>query len=71
MVLFIVGFAYAWSYLPGDGSDPVGEQTGKAHQILGTIIMGLAGLQVRFRKCGVTRWDVCGPDVTMGADCMD
>ena len=47
MVLFIVGFAYAWSYLPGGGIDPVGGETGKAHQILGTIIMALAGLQVR------------------------
>ena len=47
MVFFIVGFAYAWTYLPGPGNgEPTGGKVGKAHLLLGTIIMGLAGLQV-------------------------
>ena len=47
MVCFIVGFVYAWKYLPGVGNgDPTGAKVGLAHMYLGTIIMGLAGLQV-------------------------
>ena len=48
MVCFIVGFAYAWQYLPGPGNGPpTGGKIGKCHMILGTIVMGLAGLQAR------------------------
>jgi hypothetical protein len=47
MICFIVGFVYAWLYLPGVGNgDPIGGEVGKTHQVLGTIIIGLAGLQV-------------------------
>ena len=47
MVCFIVGFVYAWLYLPGSGNGPpTGGKVGQSHMILGTIIMGLAGLQV-------------------------
>ena len=47
MVCFIVGFVYAWLYLPGVGKgDPTGGKVGKAHLYLGTIVMGLAGMQV-------------------------
>ncbi len=53
MVFFIIGFAYAWQFLPGGGAAPTGGDVGRAHQVLGTIIMGLAGLQVR--PCLVTR----------------
>ncbi len=52
MVLFIVGFSYAWSFLPGAGKgNPIGGSVGKAHQVLGTIIMGLACLQVSWLIC--------------------
>ncbi|GAX80927.1 hypothetical protein CEUSTIGMA_g8362.t1 [Chlamydomonas eustigma] len=47
LVLFVVGFAYAWTYLPGVGNgDPIGGMVGKVHQVLGTTIMGLCGVQV-------------------------
>ena len=47
MVCFIVGFAYAWLYLPGPGNgNPTGGNVGLAHMYLGTIVMGLACLQV-------------------------
>ena len=47
MVCFIVGFVYVWLYLPGVGKgDPTGGKVGKAHLYLGTIVMGLAGMQV-------------------------
>jgi hypothetical protein len=39
------GFAIAWYYFPSN--DLTGGSTGTAHQILGTVIMGLAGAQVR------------------------
>jgi hypothetical protein len=59
MVLFVVGFAYAWSYLPGAGKgEPTGGKVGKAHQVLGTVIMGLAGLQVGGGK-GLGRLYLC------------
>ena len=48
MVCLIVGFVYAWLYLPGVGKgDPTGGKVGMAHLYLGTIVMGLAGMQVR------------------------
>ena len=47
MVLFIIGLAYAWSYLPGHGrGEPTGGSAGKCHQVLGTILVALAVLQV-------------------------
>ena len=47
MVCFIVGFAYAWLYLPGPGNGyPTGGNVGLAHMYLGSIVMGLACLQV-------------------------
>ncbi|KAG1674684.1 hypothetical protein FOA52_007208 [Chlamydomonas sp. UWO 241] len=46
MALFIAGFAIAWIYLPGGGLSVTGGSVGEAHQVLGTIVMGLAGLQV-------------------------
>ena len=47
MVCFIVGFVYAWLYLPGAGKgDPTGGKVGMTHLYLGTIVMGLAGMQV-------------------------
>ena len=47
IALFIVGFAYAWTYLPGSGNgEPTGGSIGKAHQVLGIVILGLACIQV-------------------------
>ena len=60
MVCFIVGFVYAWLYLPGAGKgDPTGGKVGKAHLYLGTIVMGLAGMQV-WMKGGGGGESVCG-----------
>ena len=47
MVCFIVGFAYAWTYLPVPGNGNLtGGNVGLAHMYLGTIVMGLACLQI-------------------------
>jgi len=46
MVLFIVAFAYAWEFLPGGGLPVTGGSVGKGHQVLGTVVMGLACLQI-------------------------
>ena len=46
MACFIVGFVYAWKYLPGVGNGPpTGAKVGLAHMYLGIIIMGMAGFQ--------------------------
>ena len=54
MVCFIVGFVYAWLYLPGSGNGPpTGGKVGQAHMIIGSAIAGLAGLQVLGVSCTV------------------
>jgi hypothetical protein len=47
MALAIAGFAIAQQFLPGSGKALTGGSVGKAHDYLGTVVMGLAGLQVR------------------------
>ncbi|KAG1665215.1 hypothetical protein FOA52_002617 [Chlamydomonas sp. UWO 241] len=46
MALFIAGFVISWQYLPGGGLPVTGGSVGEAHQVLGIIVMALAGLQV-------------------------
>ncbi|KAG1680198.1 hypothetical protein FOA52_000312 [Chlamydomonas sp. UWO 241] len=47
VLIFVIGFSYAWSYLPGSGEgNPVGGAAGRAHMVIGTMVMVLVALQV-------------------------
>ena len=47
LLLFTTGFLIAWRSLPGLGNgSPTGGVVGRAHQVLGTAVFGMACAQV-------------------------
>ena len=47
LAVFVLGFLIAWTYLPGIGNgSPTGGDIGRGHQIVGSLVMGLAITQV-------------------------